>query len=86
MLRMPEFRYAHPKSAHEAVDLMFSTENAHYVAGGTDLIPNIKNGLHEPSLLIGLGGLPKPEVTLDEGVIGIDGGMKLAALATLCLS
>ena len=43
MLRMPEFRYAHPKSAEEAVDLMFSTENAHYVAGGTDLLPNIKH-------------------------------------------
>ena len=82
MLRMPEFKYAHPKSAQEAVDLMFSTENAHYVAGGTDLLPNIKNGLHEPSLLIGLGGLPKPEVTLSDGVISIDGGMKLAKLAT----
>tara|TARA_B110000037_G_scaffold207582_1_gene254718 strand:- start:903 stop:1871 length:969 start_codon:yes stop_codon:yes gene_type:complete len=82
MLRMPEFSYVHPKTAQEAVDLMFSTENAHYVAGGTDLLPNIKNGLHEPSLLIGLGGLPKPTVTLDGGVISIDGGMKLSALAS----
>ena len=81
MLRMPEFKSAHPKSAQEAVDLMFSTENAHYVAGGTDLLPNIKNGLHSPTLLIGLGGLPKPKVTLNDGLIVIDGGMKLSALA-----
>ena len=43
MLRMPEFEYHHPKSAEEAVALWNSLPDAMYVAGGTDLLPNMKH-------------------------------------------
>ncbi len=82
MLRMPEFAYHHPASAEEAVALYASLEEPMYVAGGTDLLPNLKHKLFSPKNIIGLSGLPKPQVHIGQDTIAIDGGLSLHALAT----
>jgi 4-hydroxybenzoyl-CoA reductase subunit beta len=55
MLRLPPFRYHRPTNVSEALALMSELGNeAMYVAGGTDLVPNMKHRLFEPHHLIAL--------------------------------
>lgn len=81
MLRMPEFRYHHPRSVADAVAAWHDSESAMYVAGGTDLLPNLKHRLFEPADLIGLTGLPSPEIVEADHEFLVDGGVTLQALA-----
>ena len=49
MLRLPPFRYHRPSSLAEALELRGEYRGeAMYVAGGTDLVPNMKHRLFEP--------------------------------------
>ena len=58
MLRLPPFRYLVPVDLAEAVALKAQYgPRAAYLAGGTDLVPKMKNGQHEPEALIALGRL-----------------------------
>ncbi|MDX1646303.1 MAG: FAD binding domain-containing protein [Longimicrobiales bacterium] len=60
MLRLPSYRYHRPRSLPEALALKAEHgENALYIAGGTDLVPNMKHRLFEPGHLIGLKGVPE---------------------------
>lgn len=82
MLRMSEFAYHQPASAKEAVSLWHTLESAMYVAGGTDLYPNLKHKLFSPKHVIGLGGLPTPEVRETATHFELDAGLSLHAIAT----
>ena len=58
MLRLPPYQYHRPVTVAQAVSLMGEyAEEAMYIAGGTDLIPNMKHRLFEPSHLIALKGI-----------------------------
>jgi 4-hydroxybenzoyl-CoA reductase subunit beta len=81
MLRMPEFAYHQPQSAQEAVAMWQSLEDAMYVAGGTDLYPNLKHKLHAPKNVIGLSSLPTPEVRERTNHFELDGGLSLHTIA-----
>ena len=81
MLRMPEFRYLSPRSASEAVELWHSAEQAMYLAGGTDLLPNIKHRLFTPKHVVGLAGLPRTGIVEADDAWRIDGQTTLAELA-----
>ncbi|MDH3272432.1 MAG: FAD binding domain-containing protein [Gemmatimonadota bacterium] len=79
MLRLPPFRYHRPTSLAGALSLKgeFGSD-AMYVAGGTDLIPNMKHRLFEPDHLIALKGVPE--------LVGIgerDGHLRIGASVTL---
>lgn len=82
MLRLPAFEYLAPQSLSEAVSLMAShgTE-AMYVAGGTDLYPNMKRRQFEPKTLIGLRGLRELRGVRANGELRIGAGVTLAQLA-----
>lgn len=55
MLRLPRYRYHRPATVDEAVDLLTAHgQDAMYIAGGTDLVPNMKHGLFEPGHLVSL--------------------------------
>jgi 4-hydroxybenzoyl-CoA reductase subunit beta len=54
MLRMPAFEVHLPRTAAEAVALRSSLPESMYVAGGTDLLPNLKHHLHHPRHLVSL--------------------------------
>ncbi len=60
MLRLPKFKYLHPKNIAEAVRMRAdSGPDAMFVAGGTDLFPNMKRRQQTPKVVIGLGHLDK---------------------------
>jgi 4-hydroxybenzoyl-CoA reductase subunit beta len=56
MMRLPRFTYRAPESIAEAADLLASAPagGAMLVAGGTDLLPNMKRRQQTPTTLIGL--------------------------------
>ncbi len=82
MLRMPAFRYHHPCSAEEAIQAWHDHDGAMYIAGGTDLLPNLKHHLHGPAHLVGLTGLPRAEVHRGEEGWVLDAGLTLHRLST----
>jgi 4-hydroxybenzoyl-CoA reductase subunit beta len=60
MLRLPVFSYHRPKTLVEALDLLAELQpDVMLVAGGTDLLPNMKRKLFTPKHVIGIGHLPE---------------------------
>ncbi len=74
MLPLPIFRHHRPATLAEAVALLGELgERARLVAGGTDILPNMKHGLVEPEHLVSLGAVRELEgvrVTADAVEIG----------------
>ena len=78
MLRLPKFRYLQPGSIAEAIQIMAdSGPGAMFVAGGTDLYPNMKRRQQTPKVVIALAqiddlctmkGEPKEGVVLGAGM------------------
>ena len=74
MLRLPKFRYLQPDSIAAAIRMMADNgPDAMFVAGGTDLYPNMKRRQQTPKIVIGLAqindlrttkGQPKDGVVL----------------------
>ncbi|MEK6665451.1 MAG: xanthine dehydrogenase family protein subunit M [candidate division NC10 bacterium] len=57
-MRLPPFTYLAPLSVGEAVRMMADHgPEAMFVAGGTDLYPNMKRRQFEPKVLVGLRGI-----------------------------
>ncbi|MBL8860962.1 MAG: FAD binding domain-containing protein, partial [Planctomycetes bacterium] len=54
MLRLPKFELACPTTVGEAVALLTGTPGSMVVAGGTDLLPNVKHELFTPPLVVAL--------------------------------
>jgi 4-hydroxybenzoyl-CoA reductase subunit beta len=60
MLRLPAFRYLQPRSLSEALKMKADAgPDSMFVAGGTDLYPNMKRRHQEPKTLISLMGIPE---------------------------
>ncbi len=77
------FVLARPSSLTEAALLLAADKRARAVAGGTDLLPNLRDGLGAPSLLVDLtaiAGLDAIHVAADGTTIGA--GVTLARLAS----
>ena len=51
---MPEFKLHRPETIADAVALRSSEENAKFLAGGTDMVVNIRRGIEAPDALIDL--------------------------------
>lgn len=80
MLRLPPFEYHRPRALDEALELLARHgEAAMPIAGGTDLVPNMKHRLFTPDHLVALGGLPELRGVREED----DGGLDLGAGETL---
>jgi 4-hydroxybenzoyl-CoA reductase subunit beta len=54
MMRLPHFEFRAPRTVREAVELLASTPGATAIAGGTDLLPNMKRRQQVPPLLVSL--------------------------------
>src|SRR5512143_3258745 len=60
MLRLPSFTYRQPKTLRDALAMKADAgPEASYVAGGTDLYPNMKRRQQEPSTVISLMWIPE---------------------------
>jgi 4-hydroxybenzoyl-CoA reductase subunit beta len=82
MHALPEFTLRRPATLAEAAALLASEPQARLVAGGTDLLPNLRRGLEQPATLIdlsGLGGFAGVEDS--DGALTLGAGLTLAALA-----
>ena len=55
---MNSFAYATPRTVEEAVDLLASREEAMVMAGGVDLVHEMKRGIRKPSLVVHLDRIP----------------------------
>ena len=57
METLAEFALRRPASVAEAATLL-ATPGARAIAGGTDLVVNLRRGLEKPALLVDLAGVP----------------------------
>jgi 4-hydroxybenzoyl-CoA reductase subunit beta len=58
MLRLPRLQYLRPRSIAEATELAAQNPGAMFIAGGTDLVPNLKRRQFDVTTLISLNALP----------------------------
>ena len=80
MLRLHPFRYHRPRTVEEAVALLGEHgDDAMPIAGGTDLMPNMKHRLFTPAHVVSLNGIAAMRGI--EVVRG--GGLRIGALETL---
>jgi len=80
--RLPRFALRRPASIDEAIALLAGSPGARVIAGGTDLVPNLRHGLGAPPVLVDLGtvaGLDR--LVVDGSGIRIGAGVTLARLA-----
>jgi 4-hydroxybenzoyl-CoA reductase subunit beta len=60
MMRLPWFQHRAPKSLHEATRILAGEgPGAMVMAGGTDLLPNMKRRHQAPRVLVSLRGVPE---------------------------
>ncbi len=83
---LPEFTLLQPTSIDEALamhaDVDGTREAVRYVAGGTDLLVNLRRGIGDPETLISLNGVADMTAITenDDGAITLGAGVTLAAL------
>jgi 4-hydroxybenzoyl-CoA reductase subunit beta len=82
MMRLPRFRFVSPRSVGEAVDVLAAAApgDAMIVAGGTDLIPNMKRRQQTPGTLVGLRALPELHAIRNGDGLTIGAGVTLTHL------
>lgn len=86
MLRLSSFRYYQPTSLDDALRLKREAgSEGMYMAGGTDLLPNMKRRHQEPTTLISLGRLPDlvDHRVLDDGRLEVGAGLTLTQVCEL---
>ncbi len=79
-MNLPGFEFAEPESIVKACQRLESQgEDAHVIAGGTDLLTLMKSRLKEPKVLVDLKGIPN----LDQISYSDQDGLKVGALVSL---
>ncbi len=82
MTVLPEFKYVRPISIAEATAALAANEGARPIAGGTDLLPNLRRGLGEPKALVDLSGVSElAEISAVKGALRVGAAVTLAQLA-----
>lgn len=74
---MRPFIYTNAKSSADALKAAGSNKNAHYLAGGTNLLDLMKEDVERPSALIEVNSLPYKEVSRNN-----NGGLTLGGMLT----
>src|SRR5471030_374404 len=80
MMRLPHFKYHSPTSVREAAELLAAPGGAMLVAGGTDLLPNMKRRQQVPQTLIGLRRVAELRALECRAGITIGAGVTLTEL------
>ena len=80
MLRLPPLSFRQPRSLEDALAILNGEESgARLVAGGTDLLPNMKRRHQQATTLVSLMGVPELGGVVD----GNGNGLRLGATTTL---
>jgi 4-hydroxybenzoyl-CoA reductase subunit beta len=84
MLRLPSFTYLQPETLAAALRMKADAgPDGTYVAGGTDLYPNMKRRQQEPATVISLMGVPDLRAAVRRTGGRADGGIVIGAAITL---
>ena len=79
---MPDFILHRPVNIEDALKLMAENDGARYVAGGTDMIVNIRRGIEQPPALIELSSIEELQsITVDDDGIHIGAAVTLDKLS-----
>ena len=79
---LAEFRLAQPSTVKEAIAACLNHPGSRFVAGGTDLLVNMRRGISSPDLLVDLSGIDElTEIKTDDSGVTIGAGVTIAALA-----
>jgi 4-hydroxybenzoyl-CoA reductase subunit beta len=79
-LSLPEFRLLRPRNLEDALAQLATPKgNIRVLAGGTDLIPSMRQKLFEPQYILDLRGIPALRGIRPQS----DGGVEIGALTTI---
>ena len=78
MMTLPPVEVLRPATVAEAIDALGKHPGARVLAGGTDIVPNLKYGMYDTQHLVALRGLSKELRYVRE-----DGDLRLGALCTI---
>ena len=79
---MPDLRLVHPRNIKDAIAARREHPASRFVAGGTDLLVNMRRGLGRPGLLIDLAGIEElAAIEIGEGGLRIGAMVSISALA-----
>lgn len=78
---MPAFQITRPRNVAEAVAARRRHASSRYIAGGTDLIPNMRHGISNPELLVDLSGIDElAAIEVSDHGLRLGAGVTIAAL------
>ena len=81
MMRLPRFTYRAPRTIDEAAELLAASNGgAMLVAGGTDVLPNMKRRQQTPAVLVGLRGVAELKRVAEDDGLTIGAGVTLTDL------
>jgi len=80
MMTLPELTVLHPASIAEAVEALRANPGARLLAGGTDIVPNLKYGMYDTRQLVALRGLSSELRYVREDA---SGELRLGALCSI---
>lgn len=79
---LSEFSLAQPRTVKEAIAARLSHPGARFVAGGTDLLVNMRRGISTPDVLVDLSGIDElTEIEANGHGVTIGTGVTIATLA-----
>jgi 4-hydroxybenzoyl-CoA reductase subunit beta len=79
---LPTFRLAEPRTVQEAIAACHDHPGGRFVAGGTDLLVNMRRGISSPDLLVDLSGIEElAEIRSGGNGVAIGAGVTVATLA-----
>lgn len=82
MENLPSFQLLRPVTVDDAVRLMAASDDARYLAGGTDMIVNVRRGIERPAALIDLSAVDGfAAIDVDAAGVRIGAGVTLANIA-----
>ena len=81
MMRLPPFNYYAPTHLSEAVNILANEgPDAMLLAGGTDLLPNMKRGQQKPKTLVALSSIESLRQSTNGSGLALGAGLTLTAL------
>jgi 4-hydroxybenzoyl-CoA reductase subunit beta len=78
MMTLPAVEVLRPESVKDAVEALRAHPGSRVLAGGTDIVPNLKYGMYDTQHLVALRGLSKELRYVRDG-----GDLRLGALCTI---
>jgi carbon-monoxide dehydrogenase medium subunit len=78
---LPRFEYRHATSLPQATTLLAENPVAQALAGGTDLLVDLRERRRQPPMLVDIGALPELQgIEVDDGATRIGGGVTVGEL------